>query len=428
MPLEVREILDAEVRRAARVRNLLRMVLGATAVLAVVANWGSNRPEALWTAIATAVAYAALAGLLYMALRRGFWRDWVPFAGITADVTGVTVLSLTGLANFSGAYEVLLAPVFPLCYLLVNLLTISTYSVAASVYAAVLAAIQRAGVLSWVLAHDLVVVSPAAVYGEKAVGMADQITIVFFVLVSGIVPAWGSHRARQLLVQSAEATVQALQAERERAHLRKYLSGNVLEYVLSNPDAMGLGGVRRMATVLFVDIRHFTPLTERLPPERVVEFLNRVFGEMVGAVFEHGGTLDKFTGDGLMAVFGVPREVPDAPLHALRAALQMQARLRNVPRPDGEALKIGIGIAHGVVVAGNLGTAERMEYTCVGDTVNLAARLQEMTRDLGLEILANEAVADAGRGHVRARRLPALHVRGRAEEVPVWSIDGASQP
>lgn len=426
LPPEVQAILDAEVRAMSRVAHLVRLGLGLSGLLALSANWSSNTPETMILGGCSALIYSLYSAVVWFAARRGFHRDWIKYVSITVDTTGVTALSLTGLSNYSGGYEVLLAPVFLLLYIIFNTLTTLQYSVAASLYAALLSAIQRSAVLGYVLSSGAVNLSESAVYGQAAISISDQLTIVFFIAVSGVIPAWRSYSSRQLLLRGAQATVAEAELERQQASLRKYVSDNVVDYMMANPGAMGLGGRKQFATVMFVDIRNFTPFTEREGPERVVEFLNRFFTALVDIIFRRGGTLDKFTGDGLMAMFGVPKEMEDAPGEAVGAALEMLDWVRSYNQQRAEAefdLRIGIGIAHGVVIAGNIGSPRRMDYSVVGDTANYAARLQELNKDLATEILVSESVHDAVRGRFPTRQMPPIRVRGKRGEVAIWAIE-----
>ncbi|HVO29240.1 MAG TPA: adenylate/guanylate cyclase domain-containing protein [bacterium] len=177
----------------------------------------------------------------------------------------------------------------------------------------------------------------------------------------------------------------------------RYVSPAVMNEVLSGHVA--LGGERREATILFCDIRGFTTLSEELPPEEVVRFLNRFLDAMVETVVEHGGTVDKFIGDAILATFGVPIAAEDDARRAVAAAKAMLRRLDalNAARGKGPEIHIGIGLHTGPVVAGNVGSAKKMEYTVIGDTVNTASRIEGLTRTLGASLLASaETIARAG--------------------------------
>lgn len=223
-----------------------------------------------------------------------------------------------------------------------------------------------------------------------------------------------------------------LEGLRQREHIRevfgRYVTRQVADEILSGRVA--LGGERRTATVLFADIHGFTRLAEALPPEEVLALLNEVLGGLVGCVLDGGGVLDKYIGDAIMALFGVPVSAGSPALDAqaaVRCALQMSQRLDaiNAARQDRglPSVEVGIGVHTGELVAGNIGIPERMEYTVIGDTVNVSARLEGMTRQLGHRILVSGATAALLEG-VALRELEPVAVRGRSQPVRVYGVGG----
>lgn len=425
-------LVAADARRFEHIAAQLRVVLGIVGALAIAANAGSNSPSAMLYSWITAGITLAWAVYAFARTRGGATPPWTKWVSALVDVTFVTAFSAGGLFNYSGGYETLLAPLFLGLYPLFLLLSALTGNAAVAVFAGFFAAIQRFALLRFIVDHKLVKVSENAVYGDEAVGLNDQYTIVGFLALFGFLfgslawllrREWSRHALETVGKQEAERL--QLEAERRQAHYRKYLSPSVADFVMSNPDAMGLGGVRRNASVVFVDIRNFTKFAEEERPELVVEFLNDVFTELVAVVFKHGGTLDKFLGDGLMAVFGVPQPLEDAPLRAVRAALEMQACAKriNAARPAGtDPFLIGVGIAHGVVIQGNIGSPDRMEFTVIGDTVNYAARLQALSKDLAHDIIVSEEVYEAGKESFWFRRMPPVKVRGKAGEQVLYAV------
>lgn len=214
---------------------------------------------------------------------------------------------------------------------------------------------------------------------------------------------------------------------RERANLqdafRRYVSPEIETQARTGP--ISLGGELREVTVLFSDVRGFTSLSERMAPEAMVEMINRYFEVMVACVRAEGGTVNKFLGDGMMALFGAPAALPDAPLAAVRAALAMEDALfefnADQARRGLPELAIGVGIATGPVVVGNVGSLDRLEYTAIGDVVNTASRIEGLTKDFGSTVLLDEATFEAVRGRVPIGMKGTFPVKGKSQPVPVYA-------
>jgi adenylate cyclase len=213
------------------------------------------------------------------------------------------------------------------------------------------------------------------------------------------------------------------ETERVRKLFARYTSDAVVEEILKNGDLV-LTGEKREVTVVFADIRNFTALAESLAPERVVEALNAVLGRLSEAVLLCGGTLDKFLGDGLMAVFGAPVRRDDDALRALQAAKMMMVSMDELNRESARRgqpeMHLGIGINSGLVVAGNLGSAQRTEYTCIGDAVNVAARLCAAAGPG--EILVGGRTSELVGGTTKFETLPPMRLKGKAQLVPLFRV------
>jgi adenylate cyclase len=218
---------------------------------------------------------------------------------------------------------------------------------------------------------------------------------------------------------------------REREAVKRAFAGYVSKEVMES--VMAAGGVakletnRRRVTVMFADILNFSTLAERTSPEKVVALLNDFFDAMIDAVIRYQGVPDKLLGDGLMAIFGAPGDDPFQEEHAVRAALDMQSRVEKL-REKWEAegygkIKIGIGINSGTAVVGNIGSKQHMEYTAVGDTVNLAARLETATREIGVPILVSEHTYAAVRPSFKWRSVGSLQVKGREDKVGAYAVE-----
>jgi adenylate cyclase len=217
---------------------------------------------------------------------------------------------------------------------------------------------------------------------------------------------------------------------KERDKLRttfgKYMTASVMEHLMAGKVA--LGGESLEVTILFTDIRSFTTLSERMDPQQLVGLLNEYFTEMVGIVMEEDGVVDKYIGDAIMAVFGAPVPKPGDAVNAVRAAVRMRTALRHLNTRLAErgipALRTGIGIHTGPVVAGNIGSEKRMEYTVIGDAVNLASRLESNTKDLGVNVLISDDTYQRVKDVIQARPVKEITVKGRKQPVMTYEVLG----
>jgi adenylate cyclase len=203
-----------------------------------------------------------------------------------------------------------------------------------------------------------------------------------------------------IALETIKAHKRLAHEEVARANYSRFLPEYVVRQILENPDSLGLGGVNQKITVLFADIRGFTGISEHEKPERIVHLLNLYFTEMTDIIFEHGGTLDKYIGDGLLALFGAPHTTPEDAKNALNAAVAMQRRLTEINQKlvaEGfPAIGVGIGMHTGVATVGYIGSDKRSEYTAIGDTVNLAARLESQASAGKILISENTASETTG--------------------------------
>jgi adenylate cyclase len=208
----------------------------------------------------------------------------------------------------------------------------------------------------------------------------------------------------------------------------QYVSKDVYDQLVDNPALARLGGQRRQMTVLFSDIRGFTSVSEKGEPEDIVQTLNEYFTRMVDIVFKHKGTLDKFVGDMVMALFGAPLDDPDHAQHAVDAALEMTDELMKLNErwiAEGRPpLDIGIGINTGPMIAGNIGSEAIMSYTVIGDAVNLGARLESLNKQYGTRIIVSDATRAALPDRYIFRPLGEVVVKGRTQAVAIFEVVG----
>lgn len=225
-------------------------------------------------------------------------------------------------------------------------------------------------------------------------------------------------------VETVKAHKRLAREEVARANYSRFMPEYVVKQLLDNPESFRLGGVNQTITVLFADIRGFTALSEKEKPEKVVTLLNRYFSLMTEIIFEHGGTLDKFIGDGLMALFGAPTASPEDALNAVKAAVTMQKRLAKLNeelRAEGYGqISMGVGLHTGEATIGYIGSDKRSEYTAIGDTVNLASRLE--SNAVGGQILMSEATAQASGNRIPVTTREPLTVKNRVQPVNIFEI------
>jgi adenylate cyclase len=216
------------------------------------------------------------------------------------------------------------------------------------------------------------------------------------------------------------------QEQRLMSTLCRYVTRQVAEQILKDRDKLKLGGNRSLVSVLFSDIRDFTTISERFSAEEVVSLLNAYFSRMLEPIFSFEGTLDKFIGDAIMAVFGAPVFRHDDAERAVRAAIEMRRALRkyNLERVAQGLLPIdnGIGITKGEVISGNVGSEQRMDYTVIGDTVNVASRLEGLTKNYPYKILVNEGVYLEVKDKIPCVDLGFAHVKGKEGDVHVYGV------
>lgn len=227
-----------------------------------------------------------------------------------------------------------------------------------------------------------------------------------------------------VMVQTVKVHDRLAREEVARANYSRFMPENVVKELLHNPSSFRLGGVNQKVTVLFADIRGFTSFSEKENPERVVSLLNRYLSAMSEIIFAFGGTLDKFIGDGLMALFGAPSEGPNDAKNALKAAVAMQKRLQQLNlelAKDGfGSVQIGIGLHTGIATVGYIGSDRRSEYTAIGDTVNLAARLEQNAG--GGKILVSASTARECAELATLIPCEKLSVKNRAEPVELFEV------
>lgn len=282
-------------------------------------------------------------------------------------------------------------------------LVVAAAGVAGSPWITALAALLTAALLAW--------------YATQALAAGAWMPLV--VPLTAVALAFVADLAWQYLVEGREK-------RRVKRLFSRYVSKDVYQQLLANPNEASLGGERREMTVLFSDMRGFTTLSEAGEAEDLVRQLNQYFNRMVPIVFAHRGTVDKFVGDMIMALYGAPLDDPDHADHAVQTALAMVRELEQLNRlwaVEGRAaLDIGIGINTGEMIAGNIGADTIMSYTVIGDNVNLGARLESLNKEFGTRILMSEATLRSLKQTYDVRPLGDVVVKGKTRPVKVFEV------
>ncbi len=234
-------------------------------------------------------------------------------------------------------------------------------------------------------------------------------------------------QATQLMVYSRDLALSYQKTKREeelRNRLSRYVGNNLVEKLMSSKSGALLETERRRVTVLFADIRSFTMIAEQMSAEQVVLLLNQYFSVMVDIIFKNNGLLDKFVGDQLIAVFGLVEDSGNASENAIRTAIEMQEATEDMMRrrgaADEELFDIGIGINTGLAILGNIGPSNRMDYTVIGDCVNVAARLEEMA--MGGEIIIGEQTFLENTGDFNIESRGEVYVKNKMEPVVCYNV------
>ncbi|MFO0986835.1 MAG: adenylate/guanylate cyclase domain-containing protein [Alphaproteobacteria bacterium] len=422
----------------ASLRMAMRAKLAASAIVAafLVVQFPSW-PVLWWIGLA---ALFGAAGVLQYRLAKARPRAWRKYAFMLFDVALIAFASLlrNPLIDYGGVAVQLDLRFQSFLYLFIPLaLSIFSFTPRFVLFTgACIVVVWLAAVAPIVLRPDTVTLLDlpnrgAATIAEKTeyllkptfVHLANLTQEVVILLVVALLLALGVSRQMGLVVRQ-------IAAERSRAALARYFSPNMVDEIaaLDRP----LGEVRaQQAGVLFADIVGFTALAERLGPEKTMELLRGFHRRMAESVFAHGGTVDKYIGDAVMATFGTPRPSGDDALRAVRCALAMAdavARWNAERAAAGEApIRIGIGLHYGPVVAGDMGDERRLEYAVIGDTVNTASRIEALTRERGVvALISADTVAAAGPqldASAQGRLQPAApaQLRGRAQPVELWA-------
>jgi adenylate cyclase len=417
------DLLFERERQGVRTLTVLR---GLFMLIMVTTHWiiGVSLFEKIAATVIAILALAVLGGSLVL-LARPSYVTKIGLSGCLIDIAMLSVLPVIWYVSVGGTSV-------PPAYMLKTQITVMALAVVAfsalairPLYPAVVAAggiAVHLALLTYVLNEPRTIASSdflMSVMGP-AVSIEFVTTSMLIIALTGAAMAYLTYIARRTVVQGVRLEV-------TNAHLGRYFSPGVVARISGETDTLpGVGGRNQEVAVMFCDIRDFTTITENLPPSEVVEFLSQYHQRMVDVIFEFGGTIDKFIGDAIMVTFGTPDPSDDDAERSVRAGMTMDTALAdlNVDREHLGLVQIrhGIGIHFGPVIAGNIGTEDRLEYTVIGDTVNVASRIQDVCKATGEALLISDAVKQRLPPDIQLRSLPEQRVKGRKAPVQIYAI------
>ncbi|WP_257461892.1 adenylate/guanylate cyclase domain-containing protein [Archangium lipolyticum] len=396
--------LESRVARVATVAGVVATGLVLASVLS-----GSSIPRVILAATLGFLGWYLCVALL---LRTGHFRPWMRYASSLVDVSMGTFVALLDLHVNGPAFA--LSAGGPALYAVGVAMATPRLQPRLCLFAGLAASVQLVVLIHFIL-------RPAASPELLATGAYDfYVTLAkaIFLVTMGALGMVASRSMRAMLLRLTES---AVERERVQGLLGMHVSEQVMEHLLSGriPE----GGERRAVTICFTDIRDFTRLSESQSPEETLRLLNLYFGRMCEIVASHGGLVNKFLGDGMLIVFGAPTHQPDDARRALDAAREMLAEA-DLMRERGEfpGLRIGVGLHRGEAVVGNVGGAQRQEYTVIGDTVNTAARVQDLTKVLGRSLLLSRECREALGQDSAFEPLGAHAVKGRLQQLELFGL------
>lgn len=423
MDVNIAQTIEGVIRVEER-RNEKKIHIARMGVLAVMAIMMTMARLVMGEPVHETFSVITPASLFYLVLAFFFWRHYVRRGNppavsniLTSFDLAYIVIALVGISRINKPYSFdgfIIEPPFLILFLL-NGLSGLRFDFKASIYCAAASILVVFGL------------GFGDVYGGYSDTVAGKIfeTVFKAALVGGtaLVSGYIGHRSKDLIVQ-------VVKEQQEKKFIRSIFGRYATEEVVEDALRRGLklGGEEREVTILFSDIRNFTGLAERLEPTEVVDLLNDYFSEMVGVISRNGGILNKFIGDGMVAIFGAPESHGNDAERAVKTALEMMERLKEFNRQlaakGRRELSIGVGINTGRVVVGNIGSTERMEYTAVGDAVNLASRLEELNKDLGTGILISPSTYEQVKAVVQTKKLEQVKIEGKEKGVWVYEVVG----
>ena len=425
-PVETTEgVWFQEEARAERLANLIRLVYTLIWLVAVSPSADIHPLSANIGNIGGGVLWFLFALIYHCYLLKRPYKPAFKYMSTTVDILMTTGMLFT--YHYHMGYSASLkAPPF-MNYLLTLALAALRFNASLPIYGGTLAIITYLLLFVYLLVSQQIEFGlPLELFTTAKINFVYQVYRVYYLATGSLlvfILVRNIQRLVHLRVREVEnALFEKAKREKTKSLFERYFSPDIARYLTDNPQ--DIGGRTQRVTMLITDLRNFTRISELLGPVGSVNLLNKVFGSLVEIVFEYKGTLDKFTGDGMLVVFGIPKSKEDDAYRATMAARKMVEKVRDLDM--GAKLDIGIAIHTGNVIFGNIGSAQRMELTVIGDTVNTVSRIEELNKEYGTNIIISETTYNEVRYDVQARKLPPRKLRGKSEEIQLYTLDEIS--
>ncbi len=366
---------------------------------------------ALWIA-GIAILYACYYFVINTLLQRGIYRRWYKYLTTTLEVSVATIVFIIDTIIISPAYALTSSP-WSIYFLAISI-TALRFKRGLSLYAGVLAAVQAS--LCFYMVRPLL--SAALIASLPSLQWAVLLQRLFYLLLAGLLADIIGRTARRLV---KSMVIEIGRRQYLRRVFGRYFSDQVMTQILEQD--LPLSGEQREVTVLCTDVRDFTKFSSQRSPAEVVQFLNTIFEWQCDVVNRHGGWIDKFMGDGMLAIFGAPVALENHARSAARAAIELIQRSQATSWDGLDPRYLGIALHSGTVVIGNIGSKERLEYTAIGDTVNLTFRIEGKNRELGTGILISEETRAALDMEMEVVKQPPCQIRGHQGDVQLYELN-----
>lgn len=422
-------IQTQESYRAERLVCLYRIFVGALILIALFFIRNTLAPQSAMAVLISAtmlIIHSAVVVIAFKVMQTSVRMQYLKTTQYISSVVDILIGSI--VLWLFGAPDTFKSNAF-LVYIVFVALAAFRYSRPLVLFTGILATITYLAMFAYALLVGAITLGTLSeAYTTSAVSLVSIANKVGALLLVSILlgkTTRGYSRVMRRFIQVEKISRQQHQRANDMRNIfRRYFADDIADHIWNNRQK--LFSERREVTIMFCDFRNFTALSDRLPTEHVVAILNSYLSELVEAVFLYGGTLDKYTGDGFMAVFGAPLSKGNDPHNALCVAAEIKNRVlelnarHHASLPNG--LKVGIGINTGEAIVGNIGSEKRVEYTVIGSAVNIAARLESLNKKLDSSVLISESTYRATRNLVQAKYRGLFEIRGIQEPVRVYEL------